>query len=48
MLLLLFMRLFWLFVFSCRTLKWVRKYWAARGISGHESTGPPKGMCEGC
>jgi hypothetical protein len=26
-LLLLFMRLFWLFVFSCRTLKWVRKYY---------------------
>jgi hypothetical protein len=24
---LLFMRLFWLFVFSCRTLKWVRKYY---------------------
>jgi hypothetical protein len=31
------MRLFWLFVLSCRTLKWVRKYLSARGMSGHES-----------
>jgi hypothetical protein len=32
-LLLLFMRLFWLFVFSYRTLKWVRKYyWPMMGI----------------
>jgi hypothetical membrane protein len=47
-LLLLFMRLFWLFLFSCRTLKWVHKYWSARGMSGHESARPIKGMCEGC
>jgi hypothetical protein len=32
-LLLLFMRLFWLFVFSCRTLKWVWKYyWPMMGM----------------
>jgi hypothetical protein len=24
------------------------KNWSARGMSGHESAGPPKGMCEGC
>jgi hypothetical protein len=47
MLSLLFMK------FSClclahRTLKWVRKYWSARGMSGHESVGPLKGTCQGC
>jgi hypothetical protein len=25
---------------ACRTLKWVWKYWSARGLSGHESAGP--------
>jgi hypothetical protein len=38
----------WLFMFSYRTLKWVRKYWSARGMSGHECAGPLKGMCESC
>jgi hypothetical protein len=28
---------------ACRTLKWVRKYWSARGMSGHESAGPLRG-----
>jgi hypothetical protein len=45
-LLLLFMR-FGCLCLACRTLKLVRKYWSARGMSGHESVGPPKGMCEG-
>jgi hypothetical protein len=23
---------------------WAHKYWSARGMSGHESVGPPRGM----
>jgi hypothetical protein len=34
------MRLFWFFVFSYTTFKWVRKYWSTRGKSGHECAGP--------
>jgi hypothetical protein len=38
----------WLFVLSLYELKWVCKYWSIRGLSGRESAGPLKGMCEGC
>jgi hypothetical protein len=30
----------WCLCLACRTLKWVRKYWSARGMSGHTSAGP--------
>jgi hypothetical protein len=43
----LFMKV-WCLCLVCRTLKWVRKYWSARGMSGHKSVGPREGMCEGC
>jgi hypothetical protein len=36
---LLFMKFGYLCL-ACRTLKWVQKYWSARGMSGHESAGP--------
>jgi hypothetical protein len=39
MLSLLFMKV-WCLCLVCRTLKWVRKYWSARGITGHKSAGP--------
>jgi hypothetical protein len=27
----------WCLCLVCRTLKWIRKYWFAKGMSGHES-----------
>jgi hypothetical protein len=38
----------WCLCLACKILRWVQKYWSARGMSGHESAEPPKGMCEGC
>jgi hypothetical protein len=38
---------FLFFVSSLLDLQWVRRYWSARGMSGHESAGSLKGMCEG-